>query len=74
MSDKYNINEYIDLYIDLYIDDALSAMKNLQDKSIDVIITSPPYYKQRDYNSPLQWGNEDSLKLYMAKMEQWCKR
>lgn len=68
MSNKYNINEYIDLYID----DALSAMKNLQDKSIDVIITSPPYYKQRDYNSPLQWGNEDSLKLYMAKMEEWC--
>lgn len=40
----------------LYNDDCLKVLKELNSDSIDLIITSPPYAKQRDY------GGEDSDK------------
>lgn len=38
--------------------DCLEKMKLMQDKSIDCIITSPPYWGLRDYGSPDQLGME----------------
>ncbi len=29
----------------------IDSLKNIQDNSIDCIITSPPYFQQRNYNN-----------------------
>jgi site-specific DNA-methyltransferase (adenine-specific) len=42
--------------IDLIQDDCLIAMKNIPDKSIDMVLTSPPYDNLRTYNGSLEWG------------------
>lgn len=36
--------------IDLRLGDCLEVMKTIEDNSIDLWVTSPPYAKQRDYN------------------------
>ena len=35
----------------IYNDDALSALRSMEDESIDCIVTSPPYYGLRDYGT-----------------------
>jgi DNA modification methylase len=69
METLHKINDFIEIYID----DVLTAMKNLKDNSIDLIITSPPYFNQRDYKTNNQWGNETELEEYLSKIELWCK-
>ncbi len=44
--------------------DSRLLLSQIPDESIDVIITSPPYYQQRDYGG-LGLGNEDSLDDYI---------
>jgi DNA modification methylase len=49
--------------------DALSTLKSLDSDSVDLVITSPPYYKQRDYNSgDLEIGNEITQKEYLENL------
>lgn len=36
--------------------DCLEVMKDIPDKSIDMILTSPPYDNLRTYNGSLEWG------------------
>ena len=48
----------------LYIGDNIEIMKNIKDKSISTIITSPPYYKQRNYNGK-GGGNENTEEEYI---------
>jgi len=36
--------------------DCLEKMKDIPDKSIDMVITSPPYDNLRTYNGSLNWG------------------
>lgn len=36
--------------------DCLEVMKTLEDKSIDMVLTSPPYDNLRTYNGSLDWG------------------
>lgn len=69
MENYHIINENIQLYID----DVLNAMKKLENNSIDLIITSPPYFNQRDYKTKNQWGNESTLEEYLTNIELWCK-
>lgn len=47
----------------IYNKDCLLGMKELDDNSIDLIVTSPPYYNARDYSS---W---DSLDDYIKDMK-----
>ncbi len=44
------------------------ALSSLKDQSIDISITSPPYWDQRDYGFELQIGNEDSYLEYIARL------
>ncbi|MDR3306580.1 MAG: site-specific DNA-methyltransferase [Endomicrobium sp.] len=44
--DTLNINEILNK---IHCSDALSFLKRMPDNSMDLIITSPPYYQQRDY-------------------------
>jgi len=48
--------------------DALSVVSTFPDKSVNCIITSPPYYKLRDYGFKKQWGLEEHYKDYLDKM------
>ena len=52
------------------IGDVLEKLKQLKESNIlvDMIITSPPYWNQRDYGSKGQIGNERSADLYIEKM------
>ena len=63
--------------IQIINDDCVNAMQKINNESIDLIITSPPYWGQRDYESDLQWGNEKTLQEYINNMKTWsneCKR
>ena len=44
--------------IDLRHGDCLELMKELPDKSIDLVVTSPPYDNLRTYNGTLNWSFE----------------
>lgn len=48
--------------------DALSGLKMLDDESVDCIITSPPYYKLRDYHHDNQLGQESTVHEYIDKL------
>ena len=46
----------------------LEQMSSLRDESVNLTVTSPPYFQQKDYGNDLQIGWEDSLDEYLAKM------
>lgn len=61
----------------IIIGNCLEVMNDIDEKSIDLIVTSPPYWGQRDYKASEQWGNESEVKYYLEKMSKWadeCKR
>lgn len=45
--------------------DSLAFLKTLPDKSLNSVITSPPYFAQRDYGSEKQIGLEDTAQEYI---------
>lgn len=48
--------------------DALSTLRTLPAESVHCVITSPPYWGQRDYGVPGQLGLEETVGVYLAKM------
>lgn len=48
--------------------DALSVLKTLPDESVDMIITSPPYWSLRDYGTKGQLGVEKTFETYIEKL------
>lgn len=52
------------------IGDALTLTKELEDNSIDTIVTSPPYWGLRDYGVETQIGLEQTLDEYHARLLQ----
>lgn len=48
--------------------DAVAALRRLPHACVDMIVTSPPYYKQRDYSIEFQIGNESSPDEYIRKL------
>jgi len=46
--------------------DNLELMKGLADESVNLVITSPPYYKQRDYGKGI--GNENTVEEYIENL------
>ncbi len=58
----------IDKYLNKIIcGDALEVLKELPNNSIDLIITSPPYYKQRNYGG-LGIGDENTIDEYISNL------
>ena len=41
---------------------------DLPDSSVDLVVTSPPYWKKRDYGHPEQIGQENHVEGYVANM------
>ena len=48
--------------------DALSVLKNIQSESVNVCVTSPPYYGLRDYGVAGQIGVEQTPEEYIEKL------
>ncbi len=55
------------------IGDVIKALKGLPSNSVDVIITSPPYYKQRKYGIEGEIGQEATPEEYIYKMLEVAK-
>ena len=54
------------------IDDIKKAINKIPDKSISVIVTSPPYWNLKDYYIENQLGSEKNPKEYVDKMVKIC--
>jgi DNA modification methylase len=48
----------------------LDTLKRMADKSIDCVITSPPYWQLRDYGYDGQWGLEPTFNEYLEHLWQ----
>src|SRR5882724_13112303 len=62
---KNNLNKYLNKII---CTEALEGLKNLPDKCVDCIITSPSYYALRDYGHDQQIGLENTPEAYIEKL------
>ena len=56
--------------IQLLTGNALDVLQTLPSESVDLIITSPPYFKLRDYKHLNQFGNEVKYEDYVGKLYQ----
>jgi len=69
---KKTKKKFIDLPEDneplILIGDVLEKLSQIPDESISCIITSPPYWKQRDYGKKNQIGQESTPEEYVQKM------
>lgn len=45
----------------VYVKDVFNVLKKIKNEVVDCVITSPPYWKQRDYKDKRQIGQEDSF-------------
>lgn len=52
----------------IIIADALVGLQSLPDKSVDMCVTSPPYYNLRDYGMEGQIGNEQTVDEYISRL------
>jgi len=52
----------------IYEGTCLDVIKTFPDKSIDCVITSPPYWQLRDYGWDGQWGNEPTFQMYLDNL------
>lgn len=48
--------------------DALTILRQLPERSFDCCITSPPYYRQRDYRHPRQIGQEKTPEEFINRL------
>ncbi len=61
--EKITLNESI-----LFEGDALTVLKRLPDNSVQCVVTSPPYWGLRDYNSTDQIGLEPTLPQFVNSL------
>ena len=54
--------------VELYLGDCLEVMRSMPDKSVDLCVTSPPYFNLRDYST---W---DSYESYIANVGLWFEQ
>lgn len=59
---------YLSDTVALYCGEAHTVLSHVATASVDCIITSPPYYGQRDYGSPAQLGLEPHPQLYIDRL------
>jgi site-specific DNA-methyltransferase (cytosine-N4-specific) len=58
-------NDFLDKII---CGDYFDVMPRIPGNSIDICITSPPYWGMRDYENPAQIGSENTLEEYMGNL------
>lgn len=56
----------------LLIGDAASTLAELPSNSVQLVVTSPPYWKIKDYEHPRQIGHQQSYEEYLSRLyEVW---
>lgn len=53
----------------LYVGDAAEVIAEMPDGSVDCVVTSPPYWRHRDYDDPGQYGQEATPEEYVAHLQ-----
>ena len=53
--------------------DSLTLIEDIPDKSIDLLVTSPPYWAKRIYNNETEIGTEPSVELYINNLVYFFK-
>jgi site-specific DNA-methyltransferase (adenine-specific) len=48
--------------------DAVSQLRQIPSATVDVVVTSPPYYSQRNYEHPNQLGSESNPEEYIENL------
>lgn len=59
---------YQDTRMTLHHGKALDVLATLPAESVNCVVTSPPYYKLRDYGHDGQYGNEPTVEDYVSNM------
>lgn len=59
---------YQDEHVTLYHGRALDVTRAMPDKSVDCVVTSPPYFGLRDYGHEDQYGTEETPGEYIESM------
>lgn len=54
--------------IDIKNGEALEELKKFQDSSVDCVVTSPPYWRLRDYGSDKQLGLEETPEEFIKRL------
>ena len=58
--------------VDLYQGDCLEIMKSLPDKSVDAVITDPPYYRIANADWDKQWNSLDDYIFWLSLIaDEW---
>lgn len=52
----------------IYVGDCTEVLKTLQENSVDCCVTSPPYYRMRNYEEAGQIGMEETPEEYIVKL------
>ncbi len=66
---KGAVNKELKQYLDrFHCGSAEKLAQKLPPDSIDTIVTSPPYFQQRDYGNPKQIGQEPTPEEYVASL------
>jgi DNA modification methylase len=52
----------------ILIGDAAEKLLELPDRSVQMVVTSPPYYGLRDYGDPRQLGSESTPRKYIDRL------
>lgn len=52
----------------IYQEPCLETVSKMPDNFLDCVITSPPYWKLRDYGYPEQWGLEPTFQEYLEHL------
>ena len=63
--ERYNLLEILDTFL---VGDCRTELKKIPDDTVDIIITSPPYYGQRRYEAEAQIGAEATTQEYLANL------
>lgn len=63
-----SVSNFQTLQNKIHCGDAIRISKQIPDHSIHQVITSPPYWRLRDYGYPKQWGWEITFQEYLAKL------
>lgn len=57
----------------VYVGDALDGVSRLPAESVRCVMTSPPYFRQRDYGIAGQWGQENDPVGYVDNLVSLCR-
>ena len=53
---------------EIYVGNNVDVLKTFEDESVDMCITSPPYYNLRDYKNSGQLGVETTVDLFVSNL------